>query len=158
MIQKLQTRRRGFTLVEIMIVVAIIVLLATIAVPSILRNRKRAQATKIMDDMRQLEQAVDLYTTEWSLTSGTPLTWLQIRTQLKSTSALAQNHTKSPLNGVSYFDEPYYADGSIGFEYQLYLDLRSSVPAGFFDPYRTILTPRHFSSQADYAQNGIPLQ
>ena len=41
MLTKLNKRRAGFTLVEIMIVVAIIALLAAIAVPGFLRARKR---------------------------------------------------------------------------------------------------------------------
>ena len=43
MLQKLNKNRGGFTLVEIMIVVAIIALLAAIAVPNFLRARKRSQ-------------------------------------------------------------------------------------------------------------------
>ena len=42
---KKHTHNKGFTLVEIMIVVALIALLAAIAVPSFLRARKRSQAT-----------------------------------------------------------------------------------------------------------------
>lgn len=147
MIQKLQTRRGGFTLVEIMIVVAIIVLLATIAVPSIIRNRKRAQATKFLDDLRQLEQACDLYTTEWGLTSGTALTWTGIRTQLKGSSALGQNNTKSPLNGVVYATN-YFADGSIALPPGAYDDLSDFVPAGFFNPYKT--STANFENQTDF--------
>jgi len=45
MLKKLTTKRAGFTLVEIMIVVAIIALLAAIAVPGFLRARKRSQAS-----------------------------------------------------------------------------------------------------------------
>ena len=61
MIQKLQSRRGGFTLVEIMIVVAIIALLAAIAVPNFLRARKRSQATRILEDLRDLDHALDQY-------------------------------------------------------------------------------------------------
>ena len=56
--------RAGFTLVEIMIVVAIIALLAAIAVPGFLRARKRSQASKILNDLRMISGAVDQYAIE----------------------------------------------------------------------------------------------
>ncbi|MEO6786925.1 MAG: prepilin-type N-terminal cleavage/methylation domain-containing protein, partial [Chthoniobacteraceae bacterium] len=59
MLQKLNTKHAGFTLVEIMIVVAIIALLASIAVPNFLRSRKRSQATAILEDLRIIDSAVD---------------------------------------------------------------------------------------------------
>ncbi len=52
MLNKLNKRRAGFTLVEIMIVVAIIALLAAIAVPGFLR------------DLRMIDAAVDQYAIE----------------------------------------------------------------------------------------------
>src|SRR5215469_10710207 len=61
---------RGFTLVEIMIVVAIIALLAAIAVPGFLRARKRAQASKILNDLRMIDAAVDQYAIETNKTTG----------------------------------------------------------------------------------------
>ena len=60
----------GFTLVEIMIVVAIIALLATIAVPGFLRARKRSQATRILNDMRLIDAAVDQYAIETNKSTG----------------------------------------------------------------------------------------
>lgn len=59
-----RTRRAGFTLVEIMIVVAIITLLAALAIPGFLRARKRAQASRVKDDLRLIEAAVDQYAIE----------------------------------------------------------------------------------------------
>ena len=56
--------RSGFTLVEIMLVAAILAITATIAVPNWLRARKRAQATRILDDLRTLDHAVELYSVE----------------------------------------------------------------------------------------------
>src|SRR3954471_10914918 len=64
MLTKLQSRRSGFTLVEIMIVVAIIALLAAIAVPSFLRARKRSQATSTLETCRMIEGAKDQYALE----------------------------------------------------------------------------------------------
>ena len=62
--------RRGFTLVEIMIVVAIIALLASIAVPGFLRARKRSQASRIINDLRLIDGAVDLYAIETNKMGG----------------------------------------------------------------------------------------
>ena len=73
MLKKLTTKRAGFTLVEIMIVVAIIALLAAIAVPGFLRARKRSQASKIINDLRLISGAVDQYSIETSKTSGNPV-------------------------------------------------------------------------------------
>jgi prepilin-type N-terminal cleavage/methylation domain-containing protein len=70
MFKKLTTKRAGFTLVEIMIVVAIIALLAAIAVPGFLRARKRSQASKILNDLRMIDSAVDQYAIETGKKSG----------------------------------------------------------------------------------------
>lgn len=71
MLTKLNQRRGGFTLVEIMIVVAIIALLAAIAVPGFLRARKRSQASRILNDLRLIDSAVDQYAIENNKSSGT---------------------------------------------------------------------------------------
>ena len=70
MLTKLNKRRGGFTLVEIMIVVAIIALLAAIAVPGFLRARKRSQASRIINDLRLIDSAVDQYAIETNKKSG----------------------------------------------------------------------------------------
>ena len=62
--RKLKSKYAGFTLVEIMIVVAIIALLAAIAVPGFLRARKRSQASKILNDLRMISGAIDQYAIE----------------------------------------------------------------------------------------------
>jgi prepilin-type N-terminal cleavage/methylation domain-containing protein len=64
MLKAINKRRGGFTLVEIMIVVAIIALLAAIAVPGFLRARKRSQASRILNDLRMIDSAVDQYAIE----------------------------------------------------------------------------------------------
>jgi prepilin-type N-terminal cleavage/methylation domain-containing protein len=70
MLNKFNKRRGGFTLVEIMIVVAIIALLAAIAVPGFLRARKRSQASRIINDLRLIDSAVDQYAIETNKQSG----------------------------------------------------------------------------------------
>ena len=70
MLNKLTNKRGGFTLVEIMIVVAIIALLAAIAVPGFLRARKRSQASKIINDLRMIDSAIDQYAIETTKKSG----------------------------------------------------------------------------------------
>ncbi len=91
--KKLSTKRAGFTLVEIMIVVAIIALLAAIAVPGFLRARKRSQASKIINDLRLIDGAVDQYAIENAKTTGFSVevrdwtNYLKKDTQLYATGA-----------------------------------------------------------------------
>ncbi|MGA2281229.1 MAG: type II secretion system protein [Verrucomicrobiota bacterium] len=60
----------GFTLVEIMIVVAIIGVLAAIGIPSFLHARARSQATACINNLRQIESAVQQVAIEKGLHVG----------------------------------------------------------------------------------------
>ena len=88
MLQKLTKNRGGFTLVEIMIVVAIIALLAAIAVPNFLRARKRSQATRILEDLRIIDSAVDQYAIEFNKQSGNTVPWAAVQDYLKKGTVL----------------------------------------------------------------------
>ena len=55
------TRQRGFTLIEIMVVVVIIGLMAAVITPMVMGNLDKAQASKAEQDIRALENLLDMY-------------------------------------------------------------------------------------------------
>lgn len=100
MLHPLKKMNKGFTLVEIMIVVAIIALLAAIAVPNFLRARKRSQATRILEDLRLLDSATDQYAIETAKTSGMNPTFGDLANYLKTGTTLY-------LTGADLFGDTY---------------------------------------------------
>src|ERR1051325_5765587 len=117
MLTKLSPKKAGFTLVEIMIVVAIIALLAAIAVPGFLRARKRSQATKILNDLRMIDGVVDQYAFETGRATGFTVTTTDWVAYVKKDTLLY--NTGKDIFGNSYGDQT--------------VDTLPMVPASTFD-------------------------
>ena len=135
MLKKLNTRRGGFTLVEIMIVVAIIALLAAIAVPNFLRARKRSQATQVLEDLRLIDSAIDQYGIEFNKPGSAPVNFTDIKAYLKTGSKLYNSTGKdllgNPFNGgVFKVDEIPKVAGAT------YTELSDVAPNDFWSPYK----------------------
>ena len=110
---KINSHRGGFTLVEIMIVVAIIALLASIAVPSFLRARKRSQATATLETCRMIDGAKDQYAIEAGKPGGIQPTGVDLQPYVKKNSKLyndlTSNKAYDPLGReitIGKIDEP----------------------------------------------------
>jgi prepilin-type N-terminal cleavage/methylation domain-containing protein len=75
--------RQGFTLVEIMIVVTIIGLLASMAIPSYVKARSNSQQNICINNLRQIDGASQTWALENKKTSGDPYTLSIIKPYLK---------------------------------------------------------------------------
>ncbi|CPR19682.1 type II secretion system major pseudopilin GspG [Brenneria goodwinii] len=57
----MQQRQRGFTLLEIMVVIVILGVLASLVVPNLMGNKEKADRQKAISDLVALESALDMY-------------------------------------------------------------------------------------------------
>jgi prepilin-type N-terminal cleavage/methylation domain-containing protein len=94
---------RAFTLIELLIVVAIIAILATIAVPNFLYAQTRTKMARVVSDLRTLTTAIEAYSADYNLP---PLDWKVSRGDpmwpgmLPSTSGILHPGYLDPATGI----------------------------------------------------------
>jgi len=91
-------RGAGFTLVEIMIVVAIIGLLAVIAIPNFVKARATTQANACINNLRKIDAAVNQFALEAGKNTGDVVTEDNVKPYIKLN--LAGKIPKCPSGGV----------------------------------------------------------
>lgn len=100
----MKTRNQGFTLVEIMIVVAIIAILAAVAIPNFVKYRKSSMQTACISNLKQLQTAVEqakmkgIATPAWSDIIGSTL---YIKVSPKCPASTGAKYTL-PTDDTSY--------------------------------------------------------
>ncbi len=99
------SRKSGFTLVEIMIVVAIIGLLAAIAIPNFVRARTQSQKNACINNLRQIDGAVQQWALENKQATSASVAFSQISVYLKNSVLCPSGGTtfanSYSLHGVS---------------------------------------------------------
>ena len=129
----LHYQKRGFTLVEIMIVVAIIALLAAVAVPNFLRARKRSQATRILEDLRVLDYSLERWAMEKNKTRGDAASLEDLRPYIKTNTLLYSSG--EDIFGHSY-GEVFSVDSNPVVPDASFEQLSDVAPPEFWSPYR----------------------
>ena len=85
LVNRTKTNKTAFTLVEIMIVVALIGVLVTLALPAMIKSRKQSQGRRIINDARQLDAAISSWVMENGKKDGDPVDTVEASTYLKTT-------------------------------------------------------------------------
>jgi type IV pilus assembly protein PilA len=123
-------KNRGFSLIELLIVVAIILIIAAIAIPNLLRSRMQANQAAAVSTLRNLNNSQAAYIAEF----GGAVGYASSMAKLGQSAACDQNGACLVDNVLGCVAEPCWKGGYGYF-------LKSSAAAAPFSDYTSTATP-----------------
>jgi prepilin-type N-terminal cleavage/methylation domain-containing protein len=142
----MQCRKSAFTLIELLIVVAIIAILAAIAVPNFLEAQTRAKVSRAKADMRSIATAMEAYAVDnrkyppcqnyygWNIDNLPGYGWgaatWPTRLMWQITTPVAFM-TSIPPNPFTFSDPDYHMKGTTSNEFQYVADVWVDLQAQF---------------------------
>ena len=125
--KKLLRAREGFTLIELMIVIAVIGILAAVLIPYTFRAQDRARETGVVNAARAIQTGLEMFASNqvgapWYPTTATDIT----STSGNALAALVFPSPKNPFNGLDYLT----ASGLLQATVPYYLGSDQSSPTG----------------------------
>jgi len=93
--------KEGFTLIELMIVIAVIGILAAVLIPYTFRAQDRARETGVMNAARAIQTGLEMYASNQTSAPWYP----KDATGIKNLTAYVSPVPKNPFNGEGYLDK-----------------------------------------------------
>ena len=112
---KIKTQH-GFTLIELVVVIAILGILAGIAIPRFIDAQATARGSKILADMRTLESALTIYNIKNPITTTGAI---EITILTSGSNPVIASVPKPPV-GRALFPKGYELDVDKSYKYQIY--------------------------------------
>lgn len=152
--------RSGFTIVELLIVIVVIAILATISVVAYNGVQSRADATKVTSDLKAVNDALQVYYAEKGVYPSSSGQWYGYTGGYQTTSyvpGLAPSYIDAlpqPRNKTAAFEYIYYSNGT---DYKLiahdggggtssgFAKICPSMPASMKDPSRSCWAAGYWS-------------
>ena len=104
--KKLLRAKEGFTLIELMIVIAVIGILAAVLIPYTFRAQDRARETGVQNAARAIQTGLEMYASNQTSAPWYPTTSEQItNTTGNALAALVSPAPKNPFNGLGYLTD-----------------------------------------------------
>ena len=128
---RLKRKNQGFSLIELLIVVAIILIIAAIAIPNLLRSRMQANHAAAVSTLRNINNSQAAYIAEF----GGPIGYASSMAKLGQSPACDQNGACLVDEVLGCAAEPCWKGGYGYF-------LKSSAAASPFSDYNSTATPR----------------
>jgi prepilin-type N-terminal cleavage/methylation domain-containing protein len=100
--KKLLRAKEGFTLIELMIVIAVIGILAAVLIPYTFRAQDRARETGVQNAARAIQTGLEMYASNQTKYPWYPTTASDITDTNTGLAALVSPAPKNPFNGKGY--------------------------------------------------------